>query len=157
MKKFLILAAFVAAAVLASACSVVQTNDGANEASYQVRKAVYDPVIKHENRKVIGAAKWNCLFGIFTWGLGSYAERTDLNDPFLTLETSVKKAAVYDACKRNDCDIILATKYELTKKNYFLFRSVSCIVTGFPGTITGLERVDLNAVPSGCCGGKAEK
>lgn len=154
MKKvFMLAAAFAVVVIMASGCTVVQTNDGANEASYQIRKAVYDPVIKHENKKIIGAAKWNCLFGIFSWGLGSYAERTDLNDPILTLESSVKKAAVYDACKRNGCDIVLATKFELIKKDYLIFRSVSCVVSGFPGTITGLERIDLNKVSAPCCGG----
>ncbi|MBO7147048.1 MAG: hypothetical protein J6W81_04805 [Lentisphaeria bacterium] len=151
MKKiFLITVAAAVIAMFGTACTVVTTNDAAQESGYVIRPAVYDPIVKHENRKISGSATWHSLFGFINWGLGQYAERTELRDIFPNVISLVKQSAVFDACDTNKCDIILGTKYVITVDDYLVYKTVNCTVTGFPGQVVGLERRQIQD-PMDCC------
>ncbi len=144
MKKILFTSAVaVAIAVVGAACTTVNTNDGAREAKYKMLPACYEPVIKHEPKKVSGTSNISCLFGIFTWGADHFADRTALGGQNAFCKTSVeiaKDAAVYNACDAAKCDVLLASKYVVTVNDYFVFKKVECKVTGYPGKETGIEK-----------------
>ena len=58
-----------------------------------------------------------------------------------------QRAAIYDACSKNNADILLAPQYTTTIEGNFFKRTVSCSVKGFPGYIKGVKV----APPPPCC------
>lgn len=148
MKKSLILAGiFAVAGLVMTGCSTVNTNDAAAGSKVAMVPAVYEPVIKHTNQKVEGSAKVNVLFGIFTWGVSSYADRTNIEPTvFFGAKNVVKQGAVYNACKTAKCDMLLNSKYEITTMDYFVFQTMECKVSGFPGVEVDVVKKDMPAV-----------
>lgn len=145
MKKALIVAGmFALAGVVLTGCSSINTNDAAGSTKVAIVPAVYEPVIKHSPQKVEGSAKMSVLFGIFAWGASNFADRTSLDSNVL-FGPDVKKAAVYNACKSAKCDMLLSSKYEVTTMDYFVFKTVECKVSGFPGTEVGIVKKELPA------------
>jgi hypothetical protein len=137
MKKGLLFAGMIAIAGIAmTGCSSLNTNDAAAGTKVAMIPAVYEPVIKHTNVKVQGSAKLNVLFGIFTWGVSSFADRTNIEPTsfmfFMDTKNMVKQGAVYNACKSAKCDMLLNSKYEITTVDYFVFKTIDCKVSGFP-------------------------
>lgn len=149
MKKSLIVAAFAAVVGLTmSACTSINTNDGASDSKQAMVPAVYEPVIKHVDKKVTGKAQIHVLFGLFTWGAEGFADRTVMgaNSPFSILPSGremAKDASVYNACTKNKCDLLLSTKYKLTVKDFFVYQNITCDVAGFPGTEVGVVKKEV--------------
>ncbi len=132
----------ISIAVVGTACTTVNTNDGAQEAKYKMAPTVYEAVVKHEAKKVNGTASLNCLFGVFTWGASHFADRAALGErAFCKSAVDIAKdAAVYNACEAAKCDVLLATKYVVTVDDYVVFKKVECKVTGYPGKEIGIEK-----------------
>lgn len=143
----------ISIAFVGTACTTVNTNDGAQEAKYKMVPAVYEAVVKHETKKVDGTANLNCLFGIFMWGADHFADRAALgeNTFYKSAVDAAKDAAVYNACTAAKCDVLLATKYVVTVNDYFVFKKVECKVTGYPGKEIGLEKKVLGCPCQGSC------
>jgi len=148
MKKSLIIAGmFAVAGLFMGGCAVTNTNDAAAASKVAIVPAVYEPVIKHSNQKVEGSAQINVLFGIFTWGTSAYADRTNIEPTFFFGPNMVaKNAAVYNACQGAKCDMLLNSKYEIRTVDYFVFKTINCKVTGFPGTEVDVIKKDIPAV-----------
>ena len=134
--------ALCAVAILAAGCSSFETNRDSKSLDIHMPLTVI-PNVEAGNTKVEGSAKVSCLFGIFTWGCEKQSVGvtygTPMEDSFLTFFVGAndvaRNGAAYDACSKANADILLTPQYDLTIKDYFVFKTVDCQVKGFPGTI----------------------
>ena len=155
--------ALVCIAVI-TGCTHVNSSDGGNMTIYPDVMGPtdsYRPIYKVDTTKrVTGEASINVLFGIFTWGADSElfgpwtaaasADNAEIYDwgffnfllPIIPNSKRLSsKAAFYDACKKNNCDSIVAARYEVTKKSYIVFSKCKAEVKGFPATLSKVEVV----------------
>ena len=127
--------------LLATGCSSFETSRQ-SECIHPNMSLVVIPNVEAGNTKVEGSAKVNCLFGIFTWGCEKQAigvtywdEKTPSLKLFTGPDEVAKNGAAYEACSKVNADMLLTPQYDLTVKDYFIFKTVECQVKGFPGTI----------------------
>ncbi|MBQ9694771.1 MAG: hypothetical protein IJV69_08455 [Kiritimatiellae bacterium] len=147
MNKMLTLAGVTLA--LMTGCLSVNTNDGAITTDIKIRK-VYTPNIEVQQTAVSGEATVNCLFGFITWGVSEYADdafvKTGPNIAvFASADEVAKQGATYQACDAAKADYLLGAKYRLDTADYFVFKTVKCTATGYPGTIKGVKAVKTTA------------
>lgn len=129
-------------ALLATGCSSFETSRQSESIEMHMPLTVI-PNVEAKDTKVEGSAKVNCLFGIFTWGCEKQAigvtywehEKTAPLKLFVGPDEVARNGAAYEACAKANADILLASQYDLTVKDYFIFKTVECQVKGFPGTI----------------------
>jgi hypothetical protein len=144
MKKQLLLAGGAIAAALAmTGCMATHTNDAASSAKVCVGKK-FDADIVAGKKAVSGTATVHNLFGVITWGVSNFAD-----DAFVSgnngLQLSVspltvaKQGATYNACAANKADMLLAAKYKVDVKDFFVYKNVTAKVTGYPGVIKGVK------------------
>ena len=134
--------ALCAVAVLAAGCSSCETNRQSESIDIEMKTEAI-PNIVAQDAKVEGSAKVSCLFGIFTWGCEKQAVgvtyETPMEDSFLKFFVGAndvaRNGAAYDACSKANADILLTPQYDLTIKDYLVFKTVDCQVKGFSGTI----------------------
>lgn len=96
---------------------------------------------------ISGQSSTNILFNFLS--LGGDNEFADgvvygANDGGLSLGmldpiSSVKAAAAYKAVKSSGADLIIAPRYEVTVKDYFIFKQVDVKVTGNKGNINSIR------------------
>lgn len=158
MKKitslFIILSVSIAV-VFITGCSSINTNDGANVVEMSdLVMPLYKPVIQHKTERVAGNAQLHFLgigpFGI-SWGCNSFADNTTFGGLAggFSLDSKIKRAAIYNACENSRSDMLLAAKYKITKTDYtwlFLYKNISCTVTGFPAVITDVKEIDIKKI-----------
>ena len=120
-------------------------------------------------KQVMGKAKGMEILGFITIGAGQTADGAEINSrgestlgsgasvssggsslaglalaPLKVVGSSsekFKKAALRDACEKNQCDVLGYTMYEVDEKNFFLFKTYDVKVRGFPGRVGKLENV----------------
>lgn len=148
MKRSLLLAGCaLAAAFVMTGCMSTHTNDAAAPAAVTVKAPVFTANVVAGKAKVAGDATIHNLFGIISWGVSSFAD-----DAFVsTTDASIlpikialpadlaKQAASYNACAKAKADVILAAKYKLDIADYFVYKTIKCKVSGYPGTIKGVK------------------
>lgn len=147
MKKVLVLAG--AALALMTGCISVNNNDGAIPADITVRKG-YIADIDVQDKAASGEATVNCLFGFITWGVSEYADDAFVKTgPAISLLKNAndvaKQGATYNACEKTKADYLLGAKYRLDTEDYFVFKTVKCTATGYPGTIKGVKEIPCPA------------
>ncbi|MDD4817849.1 MAG: hypothetical protein PHI85_07760 [Victivallaceae bacterium] len=146
MKKSLL---FVGSALFASAilsgCATQNTSQGAYAPEVKVEKS-YEAVIQKQDKAVAGDATVNCLFGIFTWGVSNFADdafvmQQNSNSFSLTMNPAdvAKRGATYNACANAKSDMLLGAKYVVDTKDYFVFKTIKCTATGFPGVLQAVK------------------
>ena len=94
-------------------------------------------------QKITGEAKATQIFGIFNFGPSKFADGVDygtggqlsLFDSF----SPVKAAAAYEATTNSSSDVIVAPRYTIETKNYFIFKTTTATVNGFKGTLSKIE------------------
>ena len=132
-----------ALALLASGCSSFETNRQSGNLDIEMKTEAI-PNIVAQDAKVEGSAKVSCLFGIFTWGCekqavgvtyGGNGQDASFLKFFVGANEVARNGAAYDACTKANADILLTPQYDLTIKDYFVFKTVDCQVKGFPATI----------------------
>ena len=147
MKKLYLSAlAAVSAVMVMTGCTTVNNNDAANDFKAVMVPAKFESVITHKDTKVSGEAQLNVLFSVFSWGVSEFADRSfESSDIGIGLFPNpyalVKQAATFDACKKNNCDVLLNAKYEINTTDYFVFKMINCKVSGYPGVETGIKAV----------------
>ena len=125
----------IAALAVMTGCTSVNTSDAG---SMNVYPQTVGPV--------------DVLFGIFAWGdTSTFADNASIfnqNSPFAFLfswipnaQNIAAKAAFYNACKKAQCDAVVASRYEIKTDDYWLFKKLDVKVSGFPATMTGVETV----------------
>jgi hypothetical protein len=93
-------------------------------------------------QKISGEAKATQIFGLINLGPTKFADGVDygtggvfhLFDTF----TPVKAAAAYEATINSNADIIVAPRYVIETKDYFVIKTTTATVTGYKGTIEGV-------------------
>ncbi len=146
----------IAALAVMTGCTSVNTSDAGSMNVYPQTIGpvdAYRPLYKVDEKvKVNGSAKVNVLFGIFAWGdTSTFADNASIFDqhsPFAFLvswipnaQNIAAKAAFYNACKKAQCDAVVASRYEIKTDDYWVFKRLDVKVSGFPATMTGVEVV----------------
>lgn len=146
MKKSLLLAGAVFAAVFMTGCFSANTNDAAVSAKVRLEHKRFSVDIQPGKDKVFGEASLNSLFGFINWGVSEFAddafvgtEISILPIKFASAETLVKQGATYKACERAGADYILGAKYRIDTKDYIVFKQIKCRVTGYPAYLKGIK------------------
>ncbi|MFP1729229.1 hypothetical protein ACLECX_01125 [Lonsdalea quercina] len=140
-KKFKLAAAAFAVSLLAG-CSSYNTSQPTAGLEARVESSVKADITVGE--KINGEASANVLFGVIKWGEGdkyidgvSYGTGGALS--FIDVSASVKSAAAYNAVKASGADLIVAPRYEVTTKDYGVFKQLHVVVTGYKGTIASVK------------------
>lgn len=83
----------------------------------------------------------------FTWGVNNFADGVNYGGGSesigFSLDTNYnegKAAAAYDACNRNNADVIIAPRYTLTNENYWVYSKTAFVVKGYKGTFKGPQK-----------------
>ena len=131
-------------ALFGTGCSSFETNRGGNQVEVTMAaKAV--PEIEAGKDAVTGHAQVNCLFGVFTWGVDHQAVGVNYGAAggglFASPADLARNGAAYQACNAAQADLLLAPRYNLTVKDYFVFKIVDCEVKGYPGVLKSIKIV----------------
>ena len=152
MKKFLLLCTAFAGALWITGCTSIVTSDGASLIPQpDSDHPGYTAQFSHKNERVEGVAQINVLFGLFAWGTEGFADNSKLSTfSFMpSPENFAKSAAVYSTCQQNKVDTLLGTRYILTIKDYFVFKTINCKVAGFPASMDGVVEKQAYVLPNG--------
>ena len=139
MKKLHVLS-FLAAGLILGGCTSTITSDGASQIpEIDSTHPGYHAKFELGEKRVEGHARIHVLLGLFAWGCNGFAEHTDLSDlSFMpSPENYAKSAAVYNACKHNQADTLVGTRYHVTTTDYLFYQKMECKVSGFPAAMTG--------------------
>ena len=145
MKKSLLLIAVCTIAFFVTGCMSTHTNDATAVAKVQITTKKFEADIVAGKKAVKGTATIHNVFGIFTWGVSKFADDAFVTTNALPFQvgvlptTIVKQAATYNACAANKADFILAAKYKMDIKDFFVYKQIKCDVTGYPATIKGVK------------------
>lgn len=143
MKKISILAVAVVAAMLGGCKSTIQ-DIHVSDMNTQMVSAKFKPKVEVIGDSVSGIANLDTIFWGW-WALeasDSFANQIFDNFGF-SFGNPLKDAAVYDACKKVDADILLAPVFTYKKETGFLWfaRDIEVTVKGVPAKITGAEEI----------------
>ena len=154
MKKLM----FVAAVAALAGCVSVNKNDGGNEI-VQPEIFTRDAVqISYElNQQPVEATEklhWINL-GIISFSWGGTADHwsdyapTGIQLPFIgaSLVDVAKNGAYAKACTTSAADSVVATRYRIEKKSYFVYGTVQADVKGLPAKVSKTQLVDVDKMP----------
>ena len=146
MKKIMMAAVLVA---LASGCISVHKNDGGDDYLTPgiVKDAVYE---KYEvgTTPVTATESLNVLFGWISWGRTASHFADEAPFQFFDKIGMVKNGAYANACEQAKCDSLVGTRYNVRVEDYFVFKMLTCEISGYPAKITGVELIP--AKTAGC-------
>lgn len=147
MKKLIAVAAIAA---LASGCISVHKNDGANDC---LKPAIAKDIVheKYEigETQVKASESLNVLFGFISWGKTATHFADGAPYRLFNKVDEAKNGAYANACDKAQCDAIVGAHYTLTVNDYFVFKKISCDVSGYPAKLTGVELIE-NKTPCAC-------
>ena len=157
MKKVILWLSALVCIAAAMACTNINSSDAGSLTIYPQTVGPVDnyrPLYTVNTKKrVSGNATTSILFGLFMWSnsdsAAGIADNADIYGSGLgalfSIFPNAKRlaalSAFYDACKKADCDAIIAGRYEVTTKNYLIFKKCKVEITGYPATLSGLETV----------------
>ena len=148
MKKLMMA---VALAALATGCITVNKNDGGDD----ILKPAIAKDIVHEKYEVgktpvTATESLNVLFGFIVWGKTATHRADEAPYKWFDKVGEAKNGAYANACDQAKCDSIVGTRYNIRIENYFVFKKLSCEITGYPAKITGVELIENKGAPCGC-------
>ncbi len=164
MKKIMVLLVAVLTATLFTACSTTNTSDAGTmnlyPDLYKPAKAYRPKYNVDLTNKITGTANVHVLFGIFVWGESKFADNASifaddsafswLYSIFPSAKNISAKAAFYKACAaykqpktQKPADAIIAARYEVVTKDYFVYQNLNTKVTGYPAVMEGLDEVKV--------------
>jgi hypothetical protein len=144
MNRIIMMIATVGLMVIATGCTSFESNRVGEQVKVDMKVKV-EPEIEAGKQLVEGNAKVNCLFGIFNWGVDSqvlgvnYTNNACGSSLFTSPADIARNGAAYKACNKAKADLLLAPRYELTVKDYFVFKTVNCQVKGYPGVLKSIK------------------
>ena len=132
----------------------IHNNKGAEYNPPAVTSAsAYKTLTEVEDRRVEAEVTGNNLLGIISRGLpntfaddGNFGASANLipiplpfgGDPY----ADFKKAAVYKACQKADCDYLINAQYVINVKDYFVFKQATVKVSVFPVKVKGFAPIN---------------
>ena len=151
MKKLIMTAAVAA---IACGCITVNKNDGGeSDLRMKICKDVIHEKVSVGDKQVAAEDKLHCLFGLICWG-STATHDADLAEgsgeskkifgfmaPPMGPIQKAKNGAYANACDAAQCDQLVATRYKVTGKDYFVYKQYKAEVTGYPAKVTGVEVV----------------
>lgn len=152
MKKVLLLA--VIGVMFASVgCVTVHNNKAAatNMPVAVAEAAHYQAITDVGQQRVSATVKGNSILGIINWGMpNTFADGGMVSSDagsislpsFMDVFGKFKLAAIYTACEENNCDSLMDARYVITTKDYYVFKQVTCTVSGVPVKITGYKLIE---------------
>lgn len=145
MKKISMLVVALTAALLGGCKSTVQ-DIHVSDMNTQMVSAKFKPKVEIIGDSVSGTATVNTIF--WGWWARKCPETfaNQITDNFgFSFGSPVRDAAVYDACKKVDADILLAPVFTVKKETGFLWFEKDVVVTvkGVPAKITGAEEISF--------------
>ena len=156
MKKLM----FVAAAAALAGCVSVHKNDGGNEIVHPdifTKDAVQLSYSLDQNpvsaTETIHWLNIGIIPFTFTWGgtADHYADfaPTGLSLPFFGPSvTDIAKSGAYaKACTASDADSVVATRYRVENKSYFVYGKATAEIKGLPAKVSKVELTDAEKVP----------
>ena len=144
MKKYLKLTSCVVAiSVLACGCKSFTTNRIGTPLQTKMILNL-KPNVTIQKQKVSATATAKAVFGIFSWGVDQTVEGETYNgqNNFSSFDFAINKAkagATYNACRKAKADFLISPQYDITTKNYIVYKEVKCVVTGFPAKLLSVE------------------
>ena len=94
-------------------------------------------------QKITGEAKATQIFGIFNFGPSRFADGVNYGTggqfSLFDSYSPVKAAAAYEATISSNSDVIVAPRYIIETKDYFIFKTTTATVNGYKGTINKIE------------------
>lgn len=145
MKKLMMVAALAA---LATGCITVHKNDGGDDF---LKPAIAKDIV-HEKYEVgttpvTATESLSVLFNLIAWGQTSTHIADEAPYHFFDKIGQVKNGAYANACDQAKCDSIVGTRYNVRVENYFVFKKITCEISGYPAKITGVELIE-NKMPA---------
>ena len=151
MKKLLMTAAVAA---MACGCITVNKNDGGeSNLRMKICKDVIHEKVSVSDKQVSAEDNLHCLFGLICWGStashdadlaegsGETQKLFGLIAPPLSPAQKAKNGAYANACDSAKCDQLVATRYKVTTKDYYVYKQFKAEVTGYPAKVEGVEVV----------------
>ena len=137
-----LMAGAVIAAVACGCVSVNKNDGGYSLTDNPVAKDIVHEKLAVQQTQVSGSDTIHCLFGFITWG-STATHWADVCEATLPTMTDVAKNGAYaNACDAAKCDQLVATRYKVTKKDYFVYAQCQAEVKGFPANVVGVETVE---------------
>lgn len=145
MKKLMLLTALVGIAVSMVGCKSTMDDRWTAQMSTTLEDAHFRPI--YEVQKDKGIVKGEACEKYSWWGFvssGSDTFANELGGP-IVIKPGMKEAAFADACIKNNCQILLAPRYTITKEvGFFWFSgSTKATVEGVPAVLKGAEEIPL--------------
>lgn len=143
-KIIMMIITVVGLAIVSAGCTSFETNRVGEQVKVKMEVQV-EPEIEAGNQMVEGNATVSCLFGLFTWGVGSQALGVNYTNNgvsgglFTSPADIAKNGAAYNACADAKADLLLAPRYNLTVMDYFVFKTIKCEVKGYPGVLKSIK------------------
>lgn len=149
MKKLMMAAALAA---LATGCITVNKNDGGDDV---LKPAIAKDVV-HEKYEVgttpvTATESLNVLFNLIVWGKTATHHADEAPYRFLDKVGQAKNGAYANACDQAKCDSIVGARYNVRVEDYFVFKKLTCEITGYPAKITGVELIENKTPPACTC------
>ena len=140
MKRTILLAATVSTLALFG-CATTNISQPSSPLVSEIRAPLKANI--KVGQKITGVANAILILGIFNIGPNKFADGVDygtggqlsLFDSF----SPVKAAAAYEATTSSNADLIVAPRYNIETKNYFIFKTTTATVNGYKGTISKFE------------------
>ena len=147
MKK-LVMAAAVAA--VACGCVSIHKNDG-GEACLKptVAKDIVHEKYDVGTTPVTATESLNVVCGIIKFGKTATHIADAAPVGFFDTLGLVKNGAYANACDQAKCDSIVGARYNVRVEDYFVFKKLTCEITGYPAKIVGVELIE-NKAPCSC-------
>lgn len=146
-------------ALLSTGCANIKASKLSSQVSVPMEPVYVRPTIVAGKKTISGKATVHSLFGIITWGVNAQAVGVSYDagpggfvNPIASLaeksESVARNAAAYEATTSCKADIILAPQYVIVTKDYFIYKSITCKVKGFPGFVKGVNVIAKSPINS---------
>ena len=94
-------------------------------------------------QRISGTAKTIQILGLFDFGPNKFADGVNYGTGWqiILFDTfsAIKAAAAYEAISTSHADVIIAPRYAIDTKNYFLFKTTIATVSGYKGTLNSVS------------------
>lgn len=145
MKNHIISLTLILFVALMSGCATKNTSQyinpyaGATTSSLEADVSV--------GAEISGTSSATIIMGLFSVGADtkfadgvSYSANSSGSSlPFFDSVGDIKAAATYNAITDANADVLVAPRYVVDVKNYFIFKKVKVEVTGYKGTLNGIK------------------
>src|SRR5574344_706100 len=132
----IMLSAAMAAVLATTGCISVNKNDGGNALKNPAALTEgYKQTFKVADEQVEAKDHINVLFGFIAWG----SSATHVADNFggegfgfiVPADCKAKNGAFANACDAAKADTILGARYNVTTKDYFVFKQIDATIKGY--------------------------